>query len=128
MPVRGTSRKYFEKYLFRVEIDGRVLAAFTKVGPLEAEVEDVEIDEGGDMVTHTQPGKVSFTDIVCEYGETDNLELYNIYKQVFNSSNDSGEDDEAVYKHQFQIHQLNRKKAVVATWVVYDGYVKKYSA
>ena len=73
--MAGKARRYYDKFRFRVEIDGATQAGFSKAGPLKGTVEEVEHYEGGSLLPDKSPGRGKFEDITLEYGATDNLEL-----------------------------------------------------
>jgi len=128
MAVRGTPRNYYDAYAFLVEIDGIVKAAFNKCSGLKASAEPIEIHEGGELTAHKSLGLVEFEPIELEYGETDNKELWLWWKQAFNAASGKGSGDENEYKRQITVKQMNRARALVRQWNVFDCLPSGYEA
>lgn len=72
----------YNKYCFRVEIDGIEVASFRTAGPLESEIAVIEDKEGGDPVTRKELGRVNYTDITLTRGVSDNNELWTWYNDA----------------------------------------------
>ena len=68
-----------------VEINGVVVAEFTEVSGLEAEVEVFEYIEGGNnLFTYKLPGRVKYPNVTLRHGITDTTDLWDWFYMVMN--------------------------------------------
>lgn len=73
----GVRRDPFLDFRFLVEIDSLLVAGFSEVQGIEAEVETEEWEEGGtNHYTHTLPTRVTFPTITLSKGMTASHELW----------------------------------------------------
>ncbi|MGE5551520.1 MAG: phage tail protein [Bacteroidota bacterium] len=126
--MAGKARRYYDKFKFRVEIDGITQAGFSKAGPLKGSVEEVEHYEGGALLPDKSPGRGKFEDITLEYGATDNMELYDWFAQVLNAAQETGGADPDEYKRNLSIIQLDRAGNEVQRFNVFGAWVKEFEA
>lgn len=112
---------WFDKYLFRVEIDNVVSAAFTACTGLSVEAANVQHFEGGRLHAHNSPGRVTYGPITLTRGATVNLDLYNWFKETYDAASGTGSDIPDIYKS-FDIIQLNRKKVEIAKFSIVNAY------
>lgn len=126
--VIGSSQKYYQKWRFRVLVDGIPGEAFfRKAGPLEAEVAVAEYKGGGAIIPHKEAASGKFPPITLERGSTDDLFLYNWFKNVLNAVSNSGEEQSG-YKRNITIFQLDRIGNVVKEYNITDAFIVKYTA
>jgi phage tail-like protein len=62
---------------FKIEIEGVTQGAFTQCSGLEARVDVVQFNDGGDLVTRKRPGRPSVSNIVLKRGYVNSAELWN---------------------------------------------------
>jgi len=125
--VVGSARSFYKKFKFVVEIDGVAYAGFQKCSALEAEVAVIEQNEGGTLIPFKSPGRVKFTDITLDRGATDDLDLFNWFKEVVDASANSGlVDDE--YKRNLDIVQQDRDGTTLRRWRVTRAFPTKFTA
>lgn len=126
--MAGRARKFSDKFKFLVEIDGIVQTGFQKAGPLRASVEVIEHEEGGALIPDKSPGKGKFEDITLEYGATENLEIYNWFKQVLDAAQETGGADPDDYKRNLAIIEQDRTGKEVGRWNVYGAWPREFEA
>lgn len=127
MGVVGSARSFYKKFKFIIEIDGVAYAGFQKCSALEAEVAVVEQNEGGSLIPDKSPGRVKFTDITLDRGATDDLDLFNWFKEVVDASANSGLTDPN-YKRNLDIVQQDRDGTTLRRWRVTRAWPTKFSA
>lgn len=127
MAVEAYKTSYYDKYAFLVSIAGFVRAGFSKIDGLEESVEVIEYNEGGHLRSHKSPGKSKVKDITFERGETDDLDLYDQFKKVYDSSKESGGVVNSDYKIDFQIIQIDRGGNVKKTWDIFGAWPTTFS-
>lgn len=124
----GASKTFYQKWRFQVVVDGFPSEAyFQKAGPLEVEVETAEYRGGGAMIPHKEAGAAQFPPITLERGSTEDQLLYEWLRTVVFAAADSGLN-QAGYKRNLTILQLDRSGVPVKIYNVYDAFVKKYTA
>lgn len=126
MPREAYAANYYDNYAFLVRIDGFVRAGFSEVSGLEAEAEVIEHHEGGNLTAHKSPGKINYGNITLSRGETDNLDMYNWWKQCHDVQTGYGEADMSVLKKNIIIEQLDRSGKVLKKWRVYGAWPSAY--
>ena len=68
---------------FLLEWDGLVQAGFSKVTVPDISKDPIEYREGNEIETVRKiPGLTKYSNVVCERGITNNLELYNWHKDI----------------------------------------------
>jgi len=124
--------KYYKKFLFRVEVDGIERAAFMDCSPLEAEVADVEVWEGGALVAHKEPGRVTFPDITLTRGLTKDRDMYDLWLKTLVASFGVegaglvGKGDEDGVEYSLDVVQLGRDQKEKARHRVHVAHTKKF--
>ncbi|MDI3548127.1 MAG: hypothetical protein PWR10_1779 [Halanaerobiales bacterium] len=126
--MAGRARKFHDKFKFLVEIDGIVQTGFQKAGPLRGGVEVIEHYEGGALLPDKSPGKGKFEDITLEYGATENLEIYEWFKNVLDAAQETGGTDQDEYKRNLSIIEQDRAGREVGRWDVYGAWPKEFEA
>lgn len=114
----GTKR-YYDKFKFRVEIDGFVIAAFNKVGPLKETGETVVYRDGASKQPDKSLGNLDAENIVCEQGATDNEEMANWWKDA---KDDIGGPSEQNYYKNISVVQTDRKGTEIERWNVFSCF------
>lgn len=125
--MAGEPLDFYERFQFRVEIDGITTAGFTTCSELSMEVGKIELREGGRPHSHKKPGHVSFTDVTLERGATDDSGFRDWMKQVVKFSTGRGEVGED-YKRELDIVQINRDGSERARYTLNKAWPVKYSA
>lgn len=118
MAEKGKAKKYLDKFKFTVEIDGFAEAGFMKCDGLKANIEKIEHREGGALVAEKAPGLVSYDDITLERGATDNLDMWDWFKKVYDADSDQGGADPSDYERNIIIHEHDRAHKIVRSWAV----------
>lgn len=119
----GKKRRY-DKFSFKVEVDGFVDAGFQKCSEIKASMEVVEYREGGSVLPDKDPGLVNTENITLERGATDNLELYEWFKNV--ATGVGGEN--GVDKRNLAIIQTDRNGNELKRWNIYNAFPIEFSA
>lgn len=131
MPVVvGKPRTIYNKFKFRVEIDGITYSGFSKCSELSAELAKIEHYEGGSLLADKTPGRLTIADITLERGATDDLELYDWFESASRASaglGGAGLPDPS-YKRNLDIVQLNRDDTVLQRWACYGCWPSKFVA
>ncbi len=125
--AEGKARSFYKKFKFVVEIDGVASAAFQKCSSLESETTIVEYSEGGSLIPDKSPGRMKFSDITLSRGATDDLDLFNWYKEVGDAAANAGSLDH-VYKRNVDIVQQARDGSTLRRWRVYRAWPTKFKA
>lgn len=116
MAIKGESRKYETKFGFRVKIDGIEVASFKTCSELAAEIEKIEIREGGGTVATHQLGLVSVSDITLERGAVStDTDIYDWFQEAVNLVANKGIPDADV-KRTMDIIGLGRDDIPVIRW------------
>lgn len=127
MGVEAYKTSYYDKFAFLVLINGIARAGFQKADGLEETAEVIEYREGGHLRAHKSPGTISSKDVTLERGETDDLDLFNFWKYVYEYASESGGVEDSDYKKDIQIVQIDRKKKIRKTWNVYGCWPSQFS-
>jgi phage tail-like protein len=128
MPVFGTPRTFAKKFKFIVEIDGLGYAGFQDCSELSAELATVEQWEGGGLIALAKdPGRLTFPDITLTQGATQDLELFDWFKECADAAANGGLID-PFYRRTADIVQLDRDNAELMRWRVQSCWVKKFIA
>lgn len=125
--MAGKQRAFNKKFKFIVEIDSFAVSAWTKAGPLEAEVGVVEQREGGSLIAVKEPGLVTFPELTLERGATDDLDSWNWFKTVADLARNAGLVSPD-YKKTLDIVQQDRDSSTLKRWRLYNAWPKKFSA
>lgn len=124
----GASRSYYQKWRYKVLVEGfPVDSFFQKAGPLEVEIETSEYRGGGAIIPHKEAGAASFPPITLERGSTEDQLLYLWLISVVFASANTGLNQSG-YKRNITILQLDRVGVPVKSYILYDAWVKKYTA
>ena len=125
MPVVGKARTFHKKYAFTCEIEKIESAHFTKVGPIDIEVADVDQWEGGSLIPIKEPGRVTVADAVCERGvATGDVDLWDWFQQVVKVSANGG-NPTPNFKRDAEVIQMDRDATVLRRYNLANAYPKK---
>lgn len=118
--------KYFDKkFLFRVEIDGMEEAKFKSCSEIGFEAGDVEHWEGGVVIAHKEPGRITVPDVTLERGRANNGELYNWAVETVNMAAGVGTVEEE-FKRNLDVVQYDRAGKERRRWRLNNAYVKSW--
>jgi phage tail-like protein len=123
----ATPVNWYKKFKFIVEVDGVARAGFTTCTEVRQNAELVEYREGGRLHPHKAPGLVTFPAITLGRGLCDDYDLYNWTKDCYDSAAGTGQVIPDLYRN-VEIVQLDRDGAEKERLVLYDAWVKEYSA
>lgn len=125
MPIVGTPRIFQKKFAFVVEIERITSAAFTKFGPLAAEIAEVQQWEGGSLTADKSPGRVTVEDAVLERGVANgDSDLYQWWLDVVKIAANSGLVTPQ-YERTVDVVQLDRDGAPLRRWILDRAWPKK---
>lgn len=127
MAIVGAPKNFFLKAQFRVEIDGFDSAAFQKCSALEVEVGKVEYYEGGAMIPHKAPGRLTYSDVTLERGATIDLDIYRWFRDVAQASAGVGLAA-PLFKRNLDIVQLDRDGSTLQRWTLVGAFPVKFVA
>jgi phage tail-like protein len=117
----GDRNDPYHGFNFRVRLDGTsaAVAAFREVSGLTFNVAPVEYRAGTDVRLHVRKltGLRTFPNLVLRRGITDNLELWNWYRNVLNGIPD---------RRGGEIALQDEQHTDVLTWTFFDGWICKW--
>lgn len=127
MPIPGKGRKFYTKFAFIVEVEDLGSAMFSKAGPLEIELNEIQYYEGGAILPEKIPGRATVSDITLERGSSNDRDLYDWFRKVLAQQAGTGLPDDN-FKRTIEIIQLDRDETVAKRWVIYNAWPKKFIA
>lgn len=127
MAIVGSTRSYYKKFSFQVEIAGVAFAGFQKAGPLKMTVAKVEQWEGGAIIPNKSPGRVTVEDCVLERGATKDRDLWDWMKQVANIAKNGGVVDPR-YKRDIDVVQLERDGTELVRHTLHNAFPVVFEA
>jgi phage tail-like protein len=108
----------YRSFNFLVEIDAVTVAAFSEVTGLTAETEVIEYRTGGMLGgVHKLAGLTKYANITLKRGMTQNLELWNWYKNVVEGKTD---------RRSASIVLLNEAHQEVLRWNIVNAWPRKW--
>lgn len=126
------TQKYSHKYLFGIEIDGVEVAQFETCSPLKMGVGAVEHWEGGTLVGHAEPGRLTCEPVTLTSGKTTSLELHSLFMKTLNpavgakeASGQIGAGDNDT-EFNYDLVERNRDGSERARNRVYCWYTESY--
>lgn len=130
MTIVGKPQSYYDKFLFRVEIDGITYAGFSKCSELKKSVAEIQHFEGGSLIPDKSPGRVTVADVTLERGASNDLELYGWFENVVKVAAGQGGQGQVdgSYKRNFDIVQLDRDGTVLQRWECVGAWPKDFVA
>lgn len=127
MASLGTSKSFYKRHKFLIEIDGIGSAAFQRMSSLAQEVAEVVYFEGGSIVADKTPGRLTFPNLTLERGATDDLDLFNWMREVAIGSSNQGLPD-SLYKRNGDLVQLNRDNTTRRRWSFFNSWPRRFEA
>ncbi len=116
----GDRNDPYRGYNYRVEIDGLSVAGFSEASGLTLDTEPVEYREGNElrMTVRKLSGLRKFSNIMLKRGYTDNMELFDWYKQNLNGS---------VERRNGAIVLMTEDRDDALRWNFEQGWICKYT-
>ena len=127
MPIVGAPRSFHKKFRFVVQIDGVTHAGFQKCSELSVEVANVQYFEGGSLIPHKSPGRLSFADVTLSRGATRDRQLFDWLQDVAVTSSGRGLLDHR-YKRNLDIVQQDRDGSTLRRWSLTGAWPVKFVA
>ncbi len=110
----------YASFNFRLEINGIVKAGFSEVTGLNAEANVIEYREGVDAISARKlPGLIKFGNVTLKRGVTQDLDMFNLFKNVANG--DVQRDDI------MSVVLLNEKREEAARWNLRNAWPSKWT-
>lgn len=125
--ILGAPTSYHHRYKFVVEIDDFSRAGFAKCSALEAEIAKIETWEGGALVAHKEPGRVTFSDITLERGATGDQDCYTWFKDCVQAYKNTGQVSPNYYRN-VDIVQYDRDGSELRRWTCEECFPTKFVA
>jgi phage tail-like protein len=128
MPVFGNPRSFAHKHAFRIEVDGfTTAAAFASCSELSVETAKVEYWEGGRLIPHKSPGRLTFADVTLERGVTRDRAFHDWATAVADAASGLGLPT-PLFKRNLDIVQLDRDGSTLRRWSLYNAFPTKWVA
>jgi phage tail-like protein len=117
---------YIHRWNFKIERGGVEIAKMRTCSEINWEAQDVNIDEGGNPLTHKEPGKIEVPDVTLERGAGIDEEFHDQAARTIDFINRGG-DTVDVLKDDYDIVELDRDGTEVRRKTLRNAYVKGYS-
>ena len=127
MAIIGNPRSFHKRFKFLCEVDGIGHAGFSKASELSVEAAPVLQWEGGRIIPHKSPGRLTFADITLERGATQDRDLFDWFQDVAIASSGLGLTGGA-YKRTLDIVQQDRDGSTLRRWSVSGAWPVKFVA
>jgi phage tail-like protein len=127
MPILGTPRTLAKRFAFGIEIDGIAHSGFSTCSELSVEVAKVEYWEGGRLIPHKSPGRMTFADVTLERGATRDRDLYDWLNEVVQVASGLGLVANK-YKRNLDIVQQDRDGSTMLRRSLYGAWPIKFVA
>lgn len=127
MAVIGTPRSFHKKFAFLVQIDGVTHAGFQKCSELSVEVANVQYYEGGRLIPHKSPGRLTYADLTLERGATRDRDLFKWFQDVVMTASGLGLTD-PYFKRNLDIVQQERDGTTLRRWSIVGAWPVKFVA
>jgi phage tail-like protein len=121
--ANGNGQDPLVQFQYALEIQGRLTGFFTECSGLGSEHEVIEhkvVNEKGQQVLLTVPGRLKWENITLKRGVTDNMEMWDWRKQVEDGDVDSARANGSVT-------MLDQHLKPVARWDFENGWPTKVS-
>lgn len=125
--IQGNPRSFHKRFKFLVEIDSFNRTGFNKCSELSAELAEVAYFEGGAIIPNKSPGRLTFADVTLQRGASQDLEMFQWFKETANAASGRGLNDN-VYKRDVDIVQLDRNDDELLRWALSKAWPKKFVA
>jgi len=116
-------KRYYDKFKFRIEIDGFVVAGFNKFGPLKESVGTVVYRDGLSKYPDKSPGNLDTEVITAEQGATNNDEMYDWWKDL--KDDIGGPSNQDWYKNISAV-ETDRNGREIQRWNVNSCFPKSF--
>lgn len=128
MVAQAVPKEVFQKWQYRVRVQGLVIAHFNQVSSLEAEVEMTDYHQGGDPdPALQQPGKRKHTEVTLSAGASESTELWDWWQLVYDTQARGGNLDE-IRKQVFLDTLARDGETVLRTQTLNRAIPKKFVA
>ena len=117
---------YTHRWNFKIERGGVEIARMRTCSEISWEAQDVNIDEGGNPLTHKEPGKIEVQDVTLERGAGIDEEFHEQALRTINFIDRRG-DTVDVLKDDYDIIDLDRDGTERRRVTLVNAYVKMYS-
>lgn len=124
----GEQVKFYNRFNFKVEIDGFARAGFQKVSGLEQGVEVIEHRESDSIRPYKSPGLFSAENLVLEFGATDDEGAWNWFNTTVKVAEGKLAADETEYKKDIAVVQLDANGEEIERWNVFGAFPIKFVA
>ena len=121
--IAGVNRVFYKGFLFRVEIDGVISAAFQDCSPVTMETGDIDQWEGGALIPNKSPGRVTVANITLKRGATDDRQLWDWFQQTVASAAMLADPD---FKRNLDIIQFNRQALEIQRYTLFNAYPRRW--
>lgn len=123
----GTPRSFHKKFKFLLDIDDVGYAGFQKCSELSAEIAKIEYHEGGNVLAHKSPGRVTVPDITIERAATADNDLWNWFSSCISLTSQLGLKEPDLYRNG-DISQLDRDGTELRRWGLTGLWPTKFVA
>lgn len=117
---------YVQKWNYNIEHNGVVVAKMRTCSEVSWDAQDVNVDEGGNPLTHKEPGKIEVADVTLERGVGVDEDFHELAKKTIDFGKLGGltVDD---LKENYDIVDLDRDGSERRRVTLFNAYVKGYS-
>lgn len=119
----GKSVKHRQKWNFQLEVDGFNSALWSKVDGFEGEIDVIEYSAGSSVAPEKAPGRVKFSNLVCERGVGVDEDAYLWFQDVVDVAAGVGSDEP--YR-QVDLVELLRSKTEGQRTTFHEAFPTKY--
>ncbi|NPV54510.1 MAG: phage tail protein [Firmicutes bacterium] len=122
----GEQVRFYERFTFKVEIDGFARTAFQKASGLEQGVEVIEHRESDSVRPYKSPGLFSAENLVLEFGATDDEGAWNWFSTTVKVAEGKLAVEESEYKKDIAVVQLDANGDEVERWNIFGAFPIKF--
>jgi phage tail-like protein len=117
---------YAHKWNYNIEKDGVVIAKMRTCSEVNWDAQDINVDEGGNPLTHKEPGKIEVTDVTLERGVGVDEDFHTEAQKTIDFGKLGGLTVENL-KSDYDIVDLDRDGTELRRVTLFNSYVKQYS-
>jgi phage tail-like protein len=125
MGVLSKPRRLQQKWKYTVEVDGFASHAFNKCSAIEWETGDVEHWEGGNVIAHKEPGRVTVTDVTLDRGVGLDGDMHDWALECIDFTKNGGQVPQDL-KRNLDVVERARDGSEVKRTTCFNAYPKKY--
>lgn len=118
----GEQVRFYNRFNFKVEIDGFARTGFQKVSGLAQSVEVIEHRESDSIRPYKSPGLFSSENVVLEFGATDDEGAWNWFSTAVKVAEGKLAAEESEYKKDISIVQLDANGNEIERWNVFGAF------